>query len=439
LLKPWAQFQNEEMNKVFTLVLLGAALIATSAFAEEAPKVSLEGRMDFMASYINQKGTFMNSNPSVATSSKFHQVVFVNDTKIDVKADGENKALGFTYGGMIRLHGDTSVATNREIHLGDKTMVYWQSDKVGRIEAGNTPGAGGLLEMEIITLNRGSWGIDGFWSQFITDKTLRTTSAMGGALSAQNTRSLEFIVSPNIPSNYSGHYYSDAPKVNFFTQPIKELTLGITYIDDLDSAGTVAGVAPKSGTAVVDPARKNLPPTAKEIVSGGFSYANKIGGDFSYKVNLVGEVGRAKQGAVNDLKAYEAGFMTTYKNMNFGASYGSWGKSFTLRNPVANAKRKGDYYTVAFSQDIDKFSYSVSYMESRKAGGIDSLVPFAGIPAATVADLKDNKFSNIVLDLQYQLAEGFLPYFSVATYSFKESTGGKDNGNVVIAGTRLLF
>ena len=297
-----------------------------------------------------------------------------------------------------------------------------------------------MLEMEIITLNRGSWGIDGFWSQFVTDKTLRTSSALGGALSSRNTRGLEFIVSPNLPSNYSGHYYSDAPKVNFFTKPIKSLTIGVTYIPDLDSAGTISGVASRNGSPVFDSTRTSLPPTAKQIVSGGLSYEGKLMKDFSYKINAVGEMGKAKLGTLNDLKAYEVGFMTSYKNMNLGASHGSWGKSFTFKNPVSGAKRKGYYYTATFSQDIEKFGYSVSYMTSKKAGGIDALAAAnTAVPASAVADTSDNDFRNVVLDIQYTMAPGFIPYAAVSNFSFKESTGGKDNGYVVLAGTRLLF
>ena len=97
--------------------------------------------------------------------------------------------------------------------------------------------------MDTVNFNTGSWGVDGFWSQWVTARTSRTTgiffatgafgslnSALGGGTRGNpESRGFEFIVSPNLLSNYSGHYYSDAPKVNLFTKPIKELYLAMDW------------------------------------------------------------------------------------------------------------------------------------------------------------------------------------------------------------------
>lgn len=418
-------------------LLATALLLPTISFASEAPKLTVGGRMETMLGYVNAGSGYDQLNPSVA-GSKIHKFALVNDTKIDFKVDGYNKFHNLKYGGLIRLHADTSRATNKETSVGDKTMVYLQNDKIGRFEAGNMPGAGGLFEMEILFFNKGSWGVDGFWSQWITDKTKRTSGLLGGALSSLETRGIEFIVSPNLPSNYSGHHYSDAPKVSFFTKPLKQVTLGVSYIDDMDSTGTVSGRSTPSG-GPVDTARSTTPKTFKEIVSGGVVLEDKITKDLQYKLALVGEAGRSKFAQLKDLRAMEVGAMFTYKQTRLGASYGDWFDSYTLRSPLSGSKHNANYWTLGFGQDIGKFGYSLTYMESTKSGGLEVLNPSNSIPAALVTDFKDNKFNNFVVDVDYELAKGILPYIAVSNYSFKESTGAKDQGHVVIFGTRLLF
>lgn len=433
--------------------LLALPILANAA---EAPKVKLGGRMDTMAGYVQQKGIYRTTNPSVP-NNHLHKGAIVNDTTLDVNADGV-ATNGMKYGGMIRLHADTSVATNKESTLGDKTMMYLQHDKIGRFEAGNTPGAGGLFEMQLTAFNHGTWGVDGFWSQWVSDRTYRTTNIanslgavpdVANALKGFETRGLEFIISPNLPSNYSGHYYSDAPKASFFTKPIPQLTLGISFIPDMDSAGTIAGLAPKSSGPVFDSTRTSNPATFRDIISGGGVLEVDASKDVKVKASLVGEMGKAKLSVLRELRAMEAGLLFTYKGtMNFGGTYGNWGKSLTLKTPLAGTKQKADYWTLGACYEYEKFGTSLTYMQSRKAGGIEALTTNTGIkgvinatliPANSFSDFKTNKFSNIVLDVDYKLAPGFLPYVGISNFEFKESKGAKDKGFVFMGGTRLLF
>lgn len=431
-----------------------SVLMASSALAAEAPKVRIEGRMDVQAGVVNQKSEFQNSIPSdPASGQKMSTGGVVNDTKLDIHVDGK-VSKDFTYGGMIRLHADTSVATNKEGAVADKTMVYIQHEKIGRLEAGNMPGAGGLFEMDTVNLAKGSWGVEGFTSQWITDRTKRTTEIFSrntgiGTIAAlvggfKDTRSIEMIISPNLPTNYSGHYYSDAPKVNFFTKPLKELTLGVAFIPDMDSAGTIRGQASRTG-GPVDSERSSNPATFKNIISGGFVYENKFYKDFGIKTGLTGELGKAKLSYVNDLRAYEAGMMLSYKELKIGATVGSWFDSLTLKQKTTGGRHGSNYFTLGASHQIDKLGYSLTYLNSRKAGGIEILGKqitdvFAPLVSAQdFADTRYNKFNNVVLDVDYKLAPGMLPYASFSSFRFKESTGAKDSGYVALIGTRLLF
>lgn len=424
------------MKKCF--LLMATICIPSVVLANDAPKLKVGGRMETMGGFVSTSKDFDRIHPADNTSEKVHNFAIVNDTKVDINADGVIHKYNLKYGGLIRLHVDSSRATNRESSVGDKTMVYLQHDKLGRVEAGNMPGAAALFEMDITFFNKGSWGVDGFWSQWVVDKTKRTNGLFSGALQDKETRGIEFIVSPNLPSNYSGNHYSDASKVSFFTKPIPQITLGVSYIDDLDSTGTVSGRAKRDGSSV-DPDNSANPGTFKQIVSGGIVYEGKVSKDLGLKVSLVGEKGRTKLPGLKDLEAMEAGFMFTCKTMKFGGSYGDWFDSYTLVNAPAGSKHNAWYWTAGLGQDIGKFGYSLTYMESRKSGGLEVLSPFASLPAANVADFVDNKFTNFVVDVEYRLAQGFTPYIGVSSYKFKESTGAVDRGQVVMVGSRLLF
>ncbi len=430
------------------------------ANAAEAPKVKLGGRMDTMAGYVKQKDIYLTTNPALPIN-RTHSGAIINDTTLDVNIDGISNQ-GFKYGGLIRLHADASDATNKETTFGDKTMFYIQHDKIGRFEAGNTPGAGGLFEMDLTFFNRGSWGVDGFWSQWVTDRTYRVTNLANkanfganddtkkvrDALRGFNTRGLEFVVSPNLPSNYSGHYYSDAPKASFFTKPISQLTLGVSYIPDMDSTGSISGQAPRSKGPVFDSTRTSNPATFREIISGGGILELDPSKELKIKTSLVGEVGSAKLSALNDLRAMEAGLLFVIKEkIRLGGTYGNWGKSLTLKNKIAGTKQKAEYWTLGAGYEYEKIGASLTYMQSEKAGGVEALKTNTGIALVTptilansdLSDFRTNRLRNIVLDVDYKLAPGFLPYVGISSFEFKESTGGKDKGFVLMGGTRLLF
>jgi len=439
---------------LISTILVALPVIANAA---EAPKVTLGGRLDTMAGYVKQKENYRTTNPSLP-QTQLHKFAIVNDTVLDINIDGKT-GQGLKYGGLIRLHADTSDATNKETSHGDKTMMFLQHDKVGRFEMGNMPGAGGLFEMDLTFFNRGTWGVDGFWSQWVSDRTYKTTNvankssvtldSLRNNLRNFETRGVEFVVSPNLPSNYSGNHYSDAPKASFFTKPVKNLTLGISFIPDMDSTGTISGAAGKSTGPAFNAKRALNPASFKDIFSGGAMYDIDASKNLKIRTSLVGEVGRAKNSLINDLKAMEAGLVFVYNDkLKLGGTYGNWGKSFTLKNPVAGAKQEAKYWTLGVGYEYEKIGTSLTYMGSRKAGGLESITTKSDLSQAIAAnqvtkadfaDFRTNNLRNIVLDVDYKLAPGFLPYVGISNFEFKESAGSKDKGFVFMGGTRLLF
>ncbi len=368
----------------------------------------------------------------------------VTDTVIELRVDG-NYNKDMTYGAYITLHGDPSDATNGEDTLGDKAMLYLQHNKVGRLEIGNTPSAAGLLEMDTVNLGRGTYGIEGYWSQWVVQRTHRVTEMLDGVgMPVPATRGFEFITSPNLFSNYSGHYYSDAPKVNFFTKPLPELTIGVGFIPDLDSSGPLAGMSSKD-MGPRDKGRAFYPRTVRNIINAGFMYEGKIDDDWSFKTGIAAEKGDTKIKAYKDLRAYEAGLMVQYKDVKVGGTYGSWFDTMSLKKRLENTKQSSYYYTLGVSHQITKkLGYSLGYMQSGKAGGLEPIVTvneglelLAG--GGGFSDPKQNKFRNIALDVDYKLADGFIPYAGVSHFRFDEATGKSDSGYVTVVGLRILF
>jgi Gram-negative porin len=430
-------------NKIIATLIFSS--LALQSNASDTLKVKIGGRLDTMAGFVKESPNYHTTNPyDPANSQALSKSGIVNDTKIDINIDGIGMS-DIKYGGLIRLNADTSPSTGGETSFGDKTMFYIQHDKIGRLEAGNMPGAHALFEMDAVNFGKGTWGVDGFAMKWLSDRTKQTSALLtplvgvpGGLREIPPTASVEFIMSPNLLTNYSGLYYSDAPKVNLMTQPIKELTLGFTYIGNLDSHGSIAGMSTKTG-GPTDLERALRPASFREIFGFGAMIEKQIS-DLTFKANVSGEIGKAKINDFRDLKAYEAGLKISYKTISIGSSVGSWGKSLAYKTPVTGSKQGSQYWTAGFSQQISKFGYSVTYMQSKKAGGLEILsAKIPAFPKASFSDSRYNKFNNLVLDIDYQVAPGFLAYAGLSNFRFKESSGKTNKGHVLLIGTRLLF
>lgn len=445
-------------KEIFNAKLISVVLMCTSpiaAYAEDKLKVKLGGIINTQVGYVKESSRYRNeihaplsplTGAPVTNNNVLNNKAVTNDTLININIDGKWNS-DTDYGGLIRLHANQSQAVNGETTVGDKTMIYIQNNKIGRFEAGNFPGAGAMFEMDVPGIDTGTAGVDGYWSQWVAGKTKKLP---GYFTSLADVQGSQYITNPNIPSNYSGKYYSDAPKVTFYTKPLTGLTVGLSYIPDMDSRGTVSGIAYKNASPT-DEDRKNNPPTFREIFSGGGTYEYAFNQDWSTKLGLSLEAGKAKDKQIRDLKAMEANIMLKYKDMKLTSSYGDAGKTFTLKNPLPGTKHKANYWTVAFGHQIDKFGYSIAYMNSKRAGGLEAPYTMAvkKIPIlqqSTFSDYRSNKLDLVTLDVDYKLAQGLLPYAGIAGFKFRGGSNAfnsnqkdTDKGYVVMAGTKLSF
>jgi hypothetical protein len=432
--------------KKFIFLLASASFVAP-AIAGDLPEVKINGRVDSMMGFTRQKEAFRTVRPDDSTSGRYNTRGVVNDTKISFNIKKEID--DFSYGGVISLNADTSKSTSGEGSVGNKTFVYAQNNKIGRLELGNNLGAGGVIEMTGTDFSVGSYGVDGFSNFWVNDRTALRPYVEGIVHRV-------FLTSPNLPSNLSGNHYADAPKVTFFSQPITDLTVGVSYIPDLDSTGTVLGRANKNG-GPVDQDRVGHPATLRNIFSGGIQYKFGVS-DVNIKAGVAGEIGQAKKTKsgdklLRDLKAYEATLAFTYQDYSLFGSYGDWGKTGTLKKSYDNTKQGTSYWTLGLAKSWDKLSSSLTYMSSKKAGGLEALVNSAGsrtniIPTnqaqngdfINLTDAGYNRYQNLVLDLEYKIADGFSAYAAYSYFNFKEFNAAKSNkGSVVLLGSRIVF
>jgi hypothetical protein len=445
-------------------------ILAANANAAEAPKVKLGGYIGTTAAYFNHDDKrFESTNPATPSKGNYVEKQFlVNNTKINVDFEAKYNS-DVKYGGRISLNADTSKSQEGESTPGYRTMAYIQNNKLGRVEAGNTIGGHVSLARDVHYLNIGFYGAEGAINSYLPRKSVHVAnitnnlSTNGLGLPQQrallngitggvvpDTRGTEFLYYSTLPSHYAKSFYHQAPKVNLYTKLAEEVKVAFTYIPDLDSSGTVANVAYKTnGARDTADGRNAYPATFRDIVGGGISYDKKLDKDWSLLSALVGEIGRAKHQGLHDLRAYDASMKVGYKNFKLSGSYGTWGNTGTYKVRTAGSKQGAWYWTSGFSHEIDKFAYSLTYSNTRRAGGLESLgkkitsfststISLAGMEPY-LSDKSYNKYRNMMVDVDYKLATGILPFAAVSRFEFKESTGAKDKGYFSVVGTRMLF
>ena len=449
------------------LLSVMASVLTTTSLANDV-KVKIGGSLDMMVGAVEQKSPYHNSTfISSSSPSTSNKKAIVSDGRININIDGELDS-GLKYGGLIYLNADPSIATSSEAGLVDRSMVYVQSDKVGRLEVGNYPGAGGLLGMDTFTFAKAAYGVEGYWIAWVKDVAyvdIGTEFApyMSGQKMISGTLGHRYLINPNLPSNYSGHHYYDAPKITFYTQPITGLTVGISYIPDLDSTGTIRTQGGKE-SGPTDPERLevNTRPTFKNIISGGVHYHAKLN-PIEMKMSLIGEIGKAKKyygtNLINDLKAYQLGLALIHGEYSLAGSYGNWGKTGTYRAKYEGTKQGAEYWNLIFAQQKEKLGYSLGYMQTRRAGGLEPVgsqvssgiaaglnagygASYSTTPSAnrSYSDSSYNTLHAISLGVDYKLAPGFIPYIEATRFIFKsKGIPNSNSGFNVLTGLRLKF
>lgn len=344
-----------------------------------------------------ESGTFGNFGfaPSPATFAttksygKLNEFNFANSTKFWIKADGQNEAYGFRYGGMLKMFADTSDAKEQmnrymfdptyqrarvDVTSGPPTTYNFANDTngdpawkkiddrglamqtmmyvegvFGRVEFGSTTGASHAMQVDARTFARASGADDArrWWNQWTYRGNMPTSYA--------------YLEAPTMPTNSESRYgirTVNANKITYYTPEYMGFMLGVSYIPDTDVNGTIgkAGGVTKTmstiNTAATTndngPVTGNFAVPYRNVFEGGIHYQGMFN-DFGIKAALLGQTGEAKKtlftfghtgsapafavasGASlknnKNLSAWEAGLNLSYMGWTVGGSYGAHGKS----------------------------------------------------------------------------------------------------------------
>lgn len=379
-------------------VLLGTtalmSLLASAAFAE-APAVTVGGSIDFQAGMTDQKKDYR-------TGANSRNGKFANDTNVDVKVAGKADN-GLVYGANIRLLADVTASNDDSGLNADRTYTFIESN-FGRIEAGSNVGATKTLKVDASTFARATGGIDGDWYRFVNGDLTDLDVGTGAA-------HLVYAMTPDLPTDAGILERGDtenATNVSYYSPRYSGLQLGVTYTPDTGNRGTAAAFTTKYNTRQYG-----------NVFSGGLNYKksfDKVG----VAASATGEYGDSENSTLEDLSAYALGLNATYANFTVGGSYGNWMKSGQVKGATQN--KQVDYWTLGGAYVQGPVGASLTYLNSNR---------------------RENKFSNVSLGADYQLAPGLVPYAELSFVKFDPnraiSSSRTNDGTVFLLGTQLNF
>jgi len=400
-------------NKKLAAFVVAACGVASAASA--APTVMVGGNLDTQFGGVQQSKTYRNDSE---THNKLRNNSLSTQGDISVKVDGTMEDSNFKYGGLLKFNANASEAkgyanasdASVDAKKGDtnilqQAMMYVETP-FGKMEVGSTSGAAQAMQVGAMQA-----GAAGDWRYYVNQKTTssvaltRSQSLTAAGLYTND----EFIV---------GSKSNNANKINLYTPEFMGFKLGVTYIPDLQTRGT--------SRSALDVAKMSSDANAfKNIVQGGIHYGNTFN-EVMVKAAFLGETGTSKaekSAKVRKLNSYEAGLEVSYMGFSLGGSYGSHGKTGTLKSETA---KESKYWTIGTGYTYGPASASVTYLDSKK-----------GVSGAA----KTNNLQVVTFAVDYKLAEGFAPYASVT--NFKEKNKATDlannKGNVFLVGSKLSF
>ena len=377
-------------------------------------------------------------------------VGFDTEGRINVEAKGKTQK-GLLYGANIGVDVNVSDSLDSEVNgkkssslMKRRTFVYLEDKDMGRLELGNREGASETMLPTAEGVAVATGGIGGDWYKYVQTSTVPRTD---GSFTETVTTNNFYMGAGSLLDNGTDMSSTSqkSRKVTYYTPKIKDtgLGFGISYIPDSENN---VGSYPNKKTVLGSP---SVPDAAKgdKGYKNGFvaaiDWQYKINKDNTFKMAVVGERGELPKTLKSSFhKAQTVGVGAThmYKDFSGVISYNYLGKSGLQKGGTEKVKKNNYVATLGFAYDIDhKTKVSLTGLMSEKW---------------------KNKFYNISLGAQYQLAPGLLPYAEVSFFDMKQkynyvsnngtdSSGGtakaakaakgKNKGTSFIIGTKVAF
>ena len=333
--------------------------------------IELGGFLDFQVGYKDED----LDSPTIRDTS------FQNDTEIHITAKRTLEHI--TFGGVIHLEADVTNDSDDEGVNSDKTYLFIESAKYGRIELGSNSGVEHLMKYDASTVSYGTGGIDGDFYDYVD---------VG-----------DFLYSPDLLAQFRKGKQEDATKLTYITPIISGFQLGGSFAPDGNSSGTTTGFSPLFEVGGY-----------KNLTSAALTY-ERFGRNFGVQLSATSLFGEAERKDDKNLASYAFGANIFYKNFALGGSYANWNK-YTTETGIDD---EAEFFTIGGSYSLGPVGVSANYLNSDN---------FAG------------EFENIVGSISYEAFKGFVPYLEVSHFDAENPNGSDYNeGNIILAGSELIF
>lgn len=369
------------------IVSLTVASFATTASATN-PVVTLGGLTDFQAGFTD--GPYQFGEP----------IAFRNDNELLVRVDGKTDA-GLGYGAVIELEADLSPDIQNKGLNAARTFTYLEGGW-GRVELGGNDSAAAVMRVDASTIAVATGGIAGDWA----DHTGFPIPGLGLGNAGL------FITRPGLQMEHGDvlfmhdDFYGGASKITYYTPRFAGFQLGGSFTPQADANGQ-------------DVFRDGLEYT--DVLDLGLSYHTRFYEETSLALALTYENSNTELIGGSSLEGWNVGGMLGHGSWQFAASYGAWVDGVPGLQVIPSVT--GYYWTAGAATRQGALGLSASYMES-------VLDVFA-----------ENRFGNLVLSADYQLAPGLSPYVEAAFYRFEDNNFGStdESGTTILVGTQIAF
>lgn len=420
------------MRKIRIIAFVLTSLSMTSAYAGEGT-VAVNGYVNMQYGTVDQKKPFRRPIPGGDRPYLIQSGLF-SDSEVHINYENNLECLCIKYGATIKVYSNPTPAPNGATNFGKSTYV-WTETPYGKIEIGSKNGVSIDMKRGAEYIAVATGGIDGDFGYYNNPYTI----------DGFENQTL-FIASPQLTVGYDSP--RRANKINYYSPKLGDakeygqVQIGVSFTPDIEIRGTVYDI--NDVFADITPVTGIVP--VRNILELGLDYDIEYC-DIKSSTGIVAQFGQSKafvnEDHRRDLRAWEIGDVITYKEFSVAGSYGNWGRSGTSVNTIPGNKYGAHYYTLGGAYTLDDFASSITYMNSKRAGG--SLVrvnPANGkvIFSAAAQEPSFNGFQAVSVGMQYNICKGIMPYAEWTHFIYDRIQTPVDNrGHVIILGLKVSF
>jgi hypothetical protein len=448
------------LNVFFFSVLVYLASIGLAAsqtipekFYKEpnVPIFATSGFVNFSAASRDQNSNFEQQKlPDSATTNHLHNPGSIgNDSQLFFKS-GIMTQSGAKYGAVAKVEFNYNSDHRNENPNLDQAFTFAESD-FGKFEFGNNQAVNQKMKTGPARFARGAGGINGKYLEQVNMPMLSNsvqTACSGGVTSdaCSNVKLPRFILLAQSPIGHGGYaksFYQNATQNQYQSNSFNESSFNKSHFralkddsfDGVEDSTKIsyysprigglqigASYAPSTNNGVTSNVGRDFDsPNLGNIFSFGANYSEDFD-NVGVALSATGEKGQVKNSTLatstqrQNLFAYDFAATITYFGFNFGASYGSWGKSLQAKNGIYSCDYNSSQNLSSqnCSGNTQKFSNPHYYTAGIGYGFGPINASITGIKS----EFEKNNYQAVSLGLDYRLTKSFMPYFEMTKFAF---------------------